>query len=643
MAKKKFTQRYTDEMVEQLKLIYPRISESRIREVVAAKARQSIVNPPISLEGSSTTLLQFIDYVESTNPILSGFGTLYRQHGDMSSLLYVLVNDLIDLRKVAKAKKFEHINDEDKTLCQMFETMQLTYKLLNNSLYGATIEKSSFFYNPYFGPSVTYTGVVIITTSMNLFEKFMSSNVCFRKLTDVITYVNNIVKENYNPYDYVEYGVEKEKLVEFLYKNLKDKTPKNKEVINRMVEQMSESDVLKVFLKNNIYETIDRSQKLQDCLKSMLGNTNFLDPNEPPKEYLESLSTMWDILNTVVHYDYLDFYRYENAEYGPRRTILTVDTDSNFLYLYPFFKYCKEKFDIEDSDIVRMTTTNIIMYVLTSLITQCYETLTKAFGIEDQSQRKIIAMKNEFYYSRIMLTNSKKNYSGIIKLQEGNMLNPPKHDIKGLAIKKVSTNKEIRKEFTRILKDEILDSDVIEITKILSSYNSLEDRIKDSLNQGELQFAIPGKVNAVSSYKDPYTQQTVRGSLIWNALYPNQEIVFPDKINFVKLKDFDYETICNMINDSTDISDEEKQFFISALERTLFSNERMAKYGFRVLCMPKSINKIPKWLIPFINVSKMVEDNMKSGFKILESLGFNVLSYQVGDEKGEVSSNIVNI
>ena len=643
MARKKYTQRYSEEIVQQLKLAFPGLLEEILKGEVALTAKQLMVNPPISLEGSRTTLVQFIEWMEKNNPILSGFGTLYKQHGDMTSLLYTLIQDLGDLRKIAKKDKFAHVNDEDKTLFLMYDTIQLTYKLLMNSLYGATIEKSSFFYNPYFGPAVTYTGVVIITTSMNVFEKFMSANVSFRKLHDILTYVNNIIKEDYNPYEYVTSGVDKEIVIEFLYSKLMDKTPNNKRIIKNVINGLSEIDTLKVYLKNNIYETIDRSPKIQEILKGMLGNTDFLDPNEPPEAYMDGLSEMWTILDTLVHYDYLDFYRYENSEYGERKTILTVDTDSNFLYLYPFFKYCKDKFNIDDTEMIRMTTTNVIMFVLTSLITKCYQTLTKAFGIQDESQRKLIAMKNEFYYSRIMLTNSKKNYSGIINLQEGNILEPAKHDIKGLAIKKVSTNKEVRKEFTRILQEDILSSKEIDVSRILSAYSDLEDRIRESLLNGELSFAIPGKVNAVSSYKDPYTQQTVRGSLIWNALYPNKEIVFPEKVNFVKLKDYSYEEICTLISESESITDDEKQSFINALENCLYSNEKMAKYGFRVLCIPKSVTRIPEWLIPFINVNKMIEDNMRPGFKMLESLEFNILSYQVGDDKGEVASNIVNI
>lgn len=640
---KSFTQTFSETLQRHMRLAFPNIHPKSIEMAVKQTCKQTFVNPKVSVDQQELLLTQFISWVETNNPIMSGFGTLYRQHKDMSSLLYVLIEDLGTLRKKAKKEMFNHINDEDPTLKMMFNTMQLTYKLLMNSLYGATIEKSSFFFNPYFGPSVTYTGVIIITTSLNIFEKFMSNNFHFRKLSDITTYVDNIIHEEYNPFDYVEEGVEHSVLVDYLYDKLDNRTSKHRNIIKNIVDGLDDQQRTKVYLKSNLYATIDRSTELQRLLKNILGNEDFLDPNEPPEKYMEDLTKMWDMLNTVVHYDYLDFYRYENAEYGERKTILTVDTDSNFLYLYPFFAYCRDKFGVTDDDIRRMTTTNLIMYILTSLITKCYETLTKvAFRIEDPTQRKIIAMKNEFYYKRIMLTNSKKNYAGIVTMQEGNIMEKPKVDIKGLAIKKVSTNKKVRAVFTSILNEDILSSDVINVASILGKYGMLEEEIRNSLKNGEIIYATPGRVNSIDSYVDPYTQQTVRGSIIWNELYPEKEIVFPDKINFVKLKDYSYEQLVEILNDM-EMSDDERNNIITSLENAIYKEEGMAKYGFKILCMPKSITKIPDWIVPLLDVETMIENHMKPGFKLLESLDFKILSYQVGDNKGETMSNIVSI
>ena len=50
---------------------------------------------------------------------------------------------------------------------------------------------------------------------------------------------------------------------------------------------------------------------------------------------------------------------------------------------------------MEDNNDNRFITCNIIMYLLTRLVGECYENLTKCFGIQDKTQRAIIKMKNE--------------------------------------------------------------------------------------------------------------------------------------------------------------------------------------------------------------------------------------------------------
>ena len=68
-----------------------------------------------------------------------------------------------------------------------------------------------------------------------------------------------------------------------------------------------------------------RCNTFRENLISILGEDKFLDPNKPPEEYIEALENMWEIFNTVCHYNYMDFYRMENAKYKKRKTVLTVN------------------------------------------------------------------------------------------------------------------------------------------------------------------------------------------------------------------------------------------------------------------------------------------------------------------------------
>ena len=66
--------------------------------------------------------------------------------------------------------------------------------------------------------------------------------------------------------------------------------------------------------------------------------------------------------------------------------------------------------------------------------------------------------------------------------------------------------------------------------------------------------------------------------------------------------------------------------------------ECVIKKGLTVLGLPKNIDKIPEWCIPYINYDKIVTDNTNKMKSILESLGVQIIET---DSTTKRYSNIV--
>jgi hypothetical protein len=293
---------------------------------------------------------------------------------------------------------------------------------------------------------------------------------------------------------------------------------------------------------------------------------------------------------------------------------------------------------------------------MTKIITEEFARICgDCFNIKDKSKRDFISMKNEFYKPRIMMTKSKKRYSSLTSLQEGKLLQPVDFDVKGMSIKKVDTNKKVREIYQNMIENYILKSQVPNIKKVLETENNLRKSIEESLLSGSIDFVFPAKVNSFSSYKDGtlYQNMVVRGTILWNTIYPNEPINIPDKINYIVLSinkyineyekgTLDIDIITDiLINDDNDLDDNEAIDIANRINEAIYQNENMSKYGFKVLCFPKSLKKLPKWVIPFIDIKKSQEKLLGAGKEIRSSLGMTVLDYQYGDEKGERSSNII--
>jgi len=238
----------------------------------------------------------------------------------------------------------------------------------------------------------------------------------------------------------------------------------------------------------------------------------------------------------------------------------------------------------------------------------------------------IIAMDNELLLDRLVLTPNKKSYAGSIVQQEGNTYENPKIDVKGLAIRKVSTNKTVREYYSNILDNYILDEKEIDLMKIISKYKELEIIIKESLLKGEIDFTIPSKANSAENYVNPYSQQPYRAVLTWNKLFPELDINLPNKINMVKLNIKDMDDVRTKIEDPD----------IIARYESIFENKDLTKNGINVVAIGE-VNEIPEEIRPFIDIEAMVGTHTKPGLPLLKSLGFETLT----STESEFTTNII--
>ena len=195
--------------------------------------------------------------------------------------------------------------------------------------------------------------------------------------------------------------------------------------------------------------------------------------------------------------------------------------------------------------------------------------------------------------------------------------------------------------------------------------------VSNSISKGETTYAVPLNLNMPDSYAFPDRQQQVRGYLVWNELEPDMAIQPPVKINSFKLKsDYPFERKIAKIkaknwDDSLNyevISIDDKgtrTVYIETLDEAykrfedfLYTKPEFKnlkdnypdKYnvimrvvynkgvkelpkihfedkGFSTIAIPKDLDNIPEYLIPFIDQTEMVKLNTAAGNILLGSLG----------------------
>ena len=182
-----------------------------------------------------------------------------------------------------------------------------------------------------------------------------------------------------------------------------------------------------------------------------------MDPKNPPKVIKNDLDKLRSAVIEYVHYNYQFINRVNRLKMRKRKSVVVIDTDSNFINLGPWVnfvrdeilsgyvniskrtiidgryvidsrnKYKKNSYVTKEQELFRII--NSMVNIIDEVIGRVLKDFLHRCNIPENNPGNT-SMKNEFLYTRILITNAKKHYQAVIRLQEGNVL-PFDMDIKG--------------------------------------------------------------------------------------------------------------------------------------------------------------------------------------------------------------------
>lgn len=576
-------------------------------------------------------LTDYLNYIYTKKPIICSSGILLKQHKEAINPALNMLEGYLNKRSAEKKLMLEAIANNDTEQVSFHNTRQTVLKLMANSYFGVNGLPVSFFYNQYIAGNITRESQFIISHTLVFFEYFLSNNIIFENESQAIKYIENILSEDYD-FELENTFTNKEELYNILSSKIKDDNNEYK-YLRKIINRLSTIELSKIYYKNNLYELFKNKLPKKLLTKIFKLDIDFMNPYKVPDEFINILEKLWNIIKTYICYFHSVNRKINFLITRNRKTVITEDTDSNYLNLNKWVKFCCNEFNIDYTINNRVKMINVITYSLSLAIK---EVLAKAMinhQIESQEYRDKIAMKNEYIMSRIVLTPNKRNYLYRAISREGAVIpNNGKTEIKGLNFKKANVNEKIEKELTNLVDEFILLPEKIDIIAIINRLLKIEDNIINSFKNGELTYAIPIKVNNPDKYKMPNRMRQIRGSIAYNLIYSDNPIQFPDEVSLIQTTIFKLEDIECLKKDNKDI--------YNKLKIGIFENDSYSKYGLEYFCFPKSVNKIPEWIIPFINSKLMAKSSLTAFNPIIKSLGLKVLNTKNGKQ---FYSNIIDI
>lgn len=641
---------FKDEWVQtntkMLSLMYPDMDKKEIKKFVTGEYKKNVKDIPCSIHNNymnkriNTTIIEVMDWIKKTSPICAGHGVFFKNQNQVVNPMLKMILKFIASRKFFK-NKLSYIEDTNSYEYKANDRFQMSEKVTTNSLYGALGMMMSFIFNLYTAPSVTSTGQSLISTTEQSFEYFMSGNVVFDSMNECVQYITNIIEQKPTMDDSFLNDVDIDTVVEWIVSKFHKYKDTYDVIVYNILVELDQSTLNRLYYKNNLYKFSDHNE-IRNLLTRIVENTvEFKNPNDVPDVCEDEVQQIWNYYEEFVVYNFSPFNRIQKLVHGKRKTVVTIDTDSNMLNLDPWVQYMFNTIidpnvvtSQEEIDRLTFISVNTMAVIITKTVTKILAKYTEDSNVPEE-YRHYVNMKNEFLFSFMLLANVKKRYITSVRLREGKEIYPEKVDIKGFDFVKSGTSEEVMATYKQIVKKRLIETKNISIKDIMNDLQAIENDITGSLKRGEKKYITPASVNEFEAYSQGtiFQQQPVMATLAWNALYPDSPIQLPAKIDIVKVN-------LNTLEKIEKLKNVDNVIYNNAINNIVNSkNSQISKKLLYVIAIPKNIERIPEWIIPFIDYDTISGNVLEKFYPVLDSLGMSTAK----TSKREYFSNIINI
>jgi hypothetical protein len=292
-----------------------------------------------------------------------------------------------------------------------------------------------------------------------------------------------------------------------------------------------------------------------------------------------------------------------------------------------------------DEDQFLYTSASVIIIMLTNFIDMVLKTMCKYMNIKPEWAGKL-NMKNEFFFRRMLFTSVKKRYAALMILKEGQLVTDDTGDLGDLEIKgfdfiKSGTKPSLKKFYSDLCLNDILREKNINPVKIKAKLDELRENILISVNSGDREFYKNANVSMIETYKFPYRIPGIKGTVLWNILFPDEMIELPTSVDLISIKSFKNKKYRAEFAEK--FPEEYKK-----LEDAIFNNpnEHIAGMDLNVIAIPKGVDKLPECVHYLIDIEKILQDSLNLILPVTSSLGIKAV--KCGTNVKQIS-NIISL
>lgn len=371
---------YKKDMTDILKLIYPSLTREYIDNVLDYSIKNRYNEVTAHLNNSYTKTKQDMNLFKLTNwilkkePIMTAYGVLFKKHADTENPLIDMIAMFMNNREIHKKEMFKYPKNSE--LFEKYNLLQLLDKIDCNAIYGILSAASSALYNIDVAASITAQGRSLISSATMFFEMFLSNNVKFASLDEVLVFINNVKNEKHTRQFDDKLILDRDITIEECFSKLVltigdyrrgivkwIPTEEDLEFIWYAVSHLTQEDINRVYYKNNLYDFFDNKSMTKSLIYIMKKMKQpYLDPNMVPEEISVELETLLSLVKEYVFYNYQIIDRIERNAHMVKNVAIISDTDSAIVSFDAWYHFVLNKLEGITLNLNRKKTEEIVEY-----------------------------------------------------------------------------------------------------------------------------------------------------------------------------------------------------------------------------------------------------------------------------------------
>ena len=568
--------------------------------------------------------------------------------------VFKILNEWMDERSKYKKKMLACKNAGDMDGYREYNAKQNKKKANTNAIYGASTMSTGWISNIDMGGAITAQARNFISEQVWCIERFLGSNYAFYNINEIFAFITKLfeIKKNiFTPevlslLDYIPTPDDCRKRfiqitmdVPRFRKDLKDM----QQSVFLMFEMMEDWKRVAFYYANNPLELIAKNQKMFNNMKTFIDmDVEFINPYEIPEEMNAPMKEFFYYMQTFCYASIIVSERVLKYQTKFRKVCVIGDTDST---MPSFSKVTSDIFRIFGYDpetVDEKTRIRIIMIIVsltTDLLDKCCENYVNCTNSDHPENQFYMKMKNEFFFPIVVLFPGKKNYIGLQTIQEGKMIPESMQlAITGAALGASSLNEYVISHILELIENVVLRSKQYNPLEMVRGVNAIKDHIRDAILSGDKTFGIYKRFSGLNTLKDPEKMSVARAACIWNDLYPDDFIAPGDAVYL-----FDTDLITEEDLERMPAgNDEIKERIRTVVYRSRGSLD-YAHFGLKSFAIPANGDhtRLPDWIIPYINVTSIVEKHVKPITTLYPSLLLSSSTYRVNGTKKQGTSTLV--